>query len=97
MHFLAFKILKIKFETKIIWRYHLPIAYYVYSPYFNTPFYKMNHIQRQRYFMIAITPYFVVFPLAYFMTTLNNIPMMIVGLTVLITHFVNLPLEFVKV
>lgn len=97
MHFLAFKLFKIEFETKIIWKYKLPVAYYVYSPYFNQPIYKMNKTKQQQYCMIAILPYLVVFPIAYFMTTLNIIQMTIIGLTVMVTHIVNLPLEFVKV
>jgi hypothetical protein len=97
MHFLAFKMFKIEFETKLVTKHHIPIAYYVYSKYFNVPFYKMTGIKQQRFFMIAILPYFMIFPIAYFMTTLDNIYMTMVGLVIIITHFVNLPLEFIKV
>jgi hypothetical protein len=49
---------------------------------------------RRKFFVIASMPYFVLVPLFYYLSEIDNYPILFVTMVMLIAHLINFPLEF---
>ena len=95
LHIAVFEKLNIDYriEPKSIAK--IPLVIQIKSEYFKEPFNKLTKEKRLQYLAIALSPYIIIFPLATFLYLTPNPLTSITGLIILMTHMLNLPLEFI--
>ena len=96
LHIEVFRHFKIPFTVKPLIKNKIPIGIAVYSDYFRGKVKDFTKTKKLQYTIIAFMPYFFIFPLC-ILYMQYNIFFYVIGLSLLISHMINLPLEFVFV
>lgn len=96
LHIIGFNYYGIPFKWAVFKKYHIPLGVALNSPYFEGSFKDLSKYKQKQYFIIALLPYLFFVPFFYFVSCSSDIYVAMYGYLGLITHFLNLPLEFVN-